>query len=295
MSRYDDPKEGTVIAPIVINTDMHSFLCRVYESSERRELEIGGKEVYCMKIQAYKATSSYARAAGIDTSVAVLHEIKFDEFCSLAGKFRPGASTTHLLMLGLTVLRNMFKPHKHIKTVKLDDASYKMCSNNSTIDFAFTNYLVHGKTWYERVLDARLSPSDQAVFDAQAKQFHNKKKEIPWISLKAMIGNEIPEWITQELYESAETWQDFFKPIYEKIGSDSFCVFMSPWLFALKDLMNYNFHKTYYFDLYSPKLQTILYTARPARSQAAGRSTTRKSKRIRISNAAVRHLTDFDI
>ena len=127
------------------------------------------------------------------------------------------------------------KKYSYIKTLRFNDTSYRTCDNGTQVELAEMSYIRTGKTWYETHFYAYMDPDDRISFLKKEDNFQNEKHKFSWTMMKSIMGN-IPENDTineeqmKELFEKANTWQDFFGTISDRLGISTFCNFVSPWL-----------------------------------------------------------------
>lgn len=272
---YPNPKEGVKIYQIHIKTPSHTFLCVLHDSDNTVTLFIGGEHTYCIHLQAYKPNSTYDRM-GLDIKTANMHELLYDQYCSLTGQFRRKIDTEYIFRLGISVLRSICK---WVNRVKFIDASHRECASGASIDLHMMNYLVYGKTWYERNFNAYLSDEDALKFKQKDNAFQALKTTISWDTIKSILGKSIPTVATQSLWEESDSWQSFFRPIFDRIGPAEFCEFSSDFLNTFKmDLLKYNFTDPYFIDLTSYTYLRIEATPYRKPDKASTRKL-RKSRR----------------
>ena len=101
-------------------------------------------------------------------------------------------------------------------------------------------YITTGKTWYENKYNAFIESKDQEETFRKAEiQFQSLKSQMDW-SLMKQIMKVVPEddIIMKPIYDSSNTWQDFFGKLLDGMGVSNFCNFVSPWLASF--MMNYS-------------------------------------------------------
>jgi hypothetical protein len=117
------------------------------------------------------------------------------------------------------------------------------------INLAAFNYLTVRRVWFEDIYDgfasACVSASaadivyEQKLFYRQLEfKLLDKKQKTPWEQLGAYIPVDklsLPVEEVRELYMKAATWQDFFRPIVERLGEkekEKVYMIFSPWFHA---------------------------------------------------------------
>ena len=113
------------------------------------------------------------------------------------------------------------------------------------IHLAAFNYLTSRRVWFEDTLDGFGSAEtvtasadifyEQKLFYRQLEfKLLEKKQKTPWEQLGAYIPVDklsLPVEEVREVYIKAAIWQDFFRPIVEKLGEKA-CIVFSPWFHA---------------------------------------------------------------
>jgi hypothetical protein len=135
--------------------------------------------------------------------------------------------------------------YKNISSLYFTDASNRECDNGERVNLAHMMFILHGKTWYEKNYGAFLKDDALKTFNMYNEKFKKRKTETSWDTLTSIIPalshTIIPEEELKTNYENSETWQDFFKTIFEKIEISNFCQFVQPWL---EKFMTYFFKGT---------------------------------------------------
>ena len=268
------PKEGVKELKINVETPSHTFLCTIHESVDMKTIYLGGLHKYCIKLQAFKPGSVYERS-GLDITIATMPELKYE------GTYRRKIDTDYIFKLGISILQSI---SKWVKKLKFTDTSHRTCSNGTTVELPFMNYILYEKTWYERTFGAYLEKSDQVLFNDVAKKFQELKQTLSWEIVQAML--QTPESIVceketlylRDLYRTSKTWSEFFLPIYECMGRNTFCEFVSPFLHIFQtEYMKYSFSSSYYIDLEPPHFVPIKIHATEFKKHTR---QTRKNMRV---------------
>lgn len=195
------------------------------ESDVSYTIYIGNPEIYCIDSLIEKPKYSDSPETGH------LSKIRYDSECSLEHDFERGVDTNNLLKILLTYIARNFK---QVKSLTFQDLSTRDCDNGMPVNLALMTYLWKGQTWYQKNFGAYLEGYNKERFDTLEKKFQEKKKNglVTWNIMKNMMPLDLPlpEDEMKQYFESAEIWQEFFKPIVDKIGIAAFCNFISGWI-----------------------------------------------------------------
>lgn len=283
MSTYPNNKNGnyTVTNEIIQLTNGTQFLVVQYESPDTISLYFGGKDTYCVEMQINKADSIFSRLPTFDLSEGNLSHVYYNEACAVNRPFMRGVDTQTLIRIAIHYTKTKYP---YITKIKLDDKSYRDCDNNKTIDLAYSEYLLYGKTWYMKNFDAVFKNPEHAVlFERESKKFQDMMKQtITWEMIYAIMNytDILPAPQLKEYFDTSNTWQHFFRKIRDEIGAGEFCIFLVPWFKQfLTTYFNFRFESyPYTIQLSSPKLQTVPeYTI--MKYQKGGARKTRKNYR----------------
>lgn len=184
---------------------------------------IGNPEIYCIDAHISKPGKSDSPETGH------LSKLRYDSECSLEHDFERGVDTNNLLKILLTyIARN----HNYVTSLTYQDLSERTCDNGMPVNLALMTYLWKGQTWYQKNFGAYLEGYNKQRFEEYEKKFQDNKSKVTWNNMKSMMTPTLPlpEDEMKQYFESAETWQEFFKPIVDKIGIASFCNFISNWI-----------------------------------------------------------------
>lgn len=271
MGSIQPPKEGVQEIKLEVAIPSHTFLCTIHETSDLLTMYLGGHTTYCVQLQAYKQGSVY-ETIGIDILTAKMPELFYNELCSLTGAFRRKLDTERIFTLSISILKSICP---WITTIQLIDTSHRSCGAGS-IELPMMNYILYGKTWYERMYGAYLRPEDAARRDARYTAFSEMKKTISWETMAHIMQIHYEtECINKTSYDAAASWQEFFEPIYRCLGKDAFCEFALPFLNILQtDVLRYNF-----LDPYCINIKTFPHIQIHAKTfQQGGNKGTRKRR-----------------
>jgi hypothetical protein len=169
---------------------------------EHGDVSIGGKDM-CVLLT-YKGPND-----------SMLHWFGTDAQCELRGFPIKGDKTKHLLYLATSIFRSI---HRDVNYIKLIDSSTYKCGNfpdgkSRPISLRESHFVFHGKTYYEDKFGAVPTTSEGASrMEALRKAIHDPSKKPE----KFTFGNpELAKELTP-LYNSTNTWWDFFQQIQEK-------------------------------------------------------------------------------
>ncbi len=282
MTDYPTLKGENIERKVIIRSDNITFLLVVHENNDNANLYIGGKNKYCMYSQIIKAGSRLSSL--VDISIGTLSTLKSHTECAINNILEHGDDTKKLVYIMTSYIA---KEYPHIKGLKFTDASTIVCDNGKTISLAELNYMVYGKTWYQRRFNAYLTDNSNLLFKEADSKFQALKQGMDWQLFCSVADNPIcnSEW--EALYNSAKTWSEFFGPIYDTIKAKAFCNIFSPrWLSSFIEQYSdvHIFGLTYILPI---QQESIEYTVEPYSSGGNKRRSTRR--RGRRSQRAIPH------
>jgi hypothetical protein len=150
--------------------------------------------------------------------------VKGKGICSI-DKHIPDKFTQHMILLSFTIARNL---NPNLLGVVLDDESGFMCTlpNGNSIQVAMKDFHLafHESTWYEYYFDAKMI-RDNTLYTELKLNFKNSEYKPPYFDFR---NSELQD-ILQPLYESTNTWREFFDLIAQTFGSKK-CAIVYPWL-----------------------------------------------------------------
>jgi len=200
-----------------------SAIITIDETDFSYTIYIGNPEIYCIDVLISKEQQS-------DTSeTGHLSKLRYDSTCSLEHDFKREVDTNNLLKILLTyIARN----YKYVKSLTFQDLSERTCDNGMPVNLALMTYLWKGQTWYQKNFGAYLEGYNKERFEEYETKFQENKSKVTWAGLKSMMTPTfpLPEDEMKQYFESAKTWQEFFRPIVDKIGIAAFCNFISNWI-----------------------------------------------------------------
>ncbi len=235
---------------------------------------IGGHTKYCIYGFIIKEGSLTAKTD--DISIGDFSKIHYNLECSLEHDFKRGVDTNIIIKLLLSYIH---KHYPYVKQLKFDDASSRTCDDGQRVDLAEMSYITTGKTWYEKNFGVTMGSSTQEIFKKAEQKFLKSKAETSWESFSGDIPKDKIKNISdmKSMYETAETWQDFFGPLREKMGVEKFCPFIASWLEPfMKSKFGVKFIKFEYLMSIEPNI--IPFTEFPY--SRGGRRFTRKNLKL---------------
>lgn len=144
--------------------------------------------------------------------------------------------------------------YPYIKNIKLNDSSYIPCHTDDTLDLLSYSIALYGKTWYEMKYKAYIK-NDKKYLE-QIKQYISKefKSSIDWNTFYntfVIIANDIVYEKMKDykdMYETSDTFPEFFKEIQKNLEKKDKCKFFKRWLedFIKKYI---NIHREWYIPL----------------------------------------------
>ena len=252
-----------------IQIGTRKLLLSTYEDKRYINLFIGGHDKWCINCELIKEDNTVK-------PMGYLLKIRYDMLCTLEHNMSRGYDTKQMMIFLIQYIHNTYPA---VKELSLNDLSTKTCDNQFNVNLAVMTYLYSGKTWYEKNFGAYISPQSASELKKAERRLQNSK-QIPWTEMKDVIKGrdiltEIDEKEFEDLYRKAETWKDFFEPIYKKIEIADFCVFISSWID--KFILHY-FNNLQGFTYIIPiKDYRILYE--PSEYKRGGRRFTKKAQR----------------
>lgn len=224
---YPQIKQGMRSKITAIKIGNKTLKLVTHESDNYITIYIGGHTKYC--IYGFVIKQGSIMAERYDVSIGDFSKIQFTIECSLEHVFRRGIDTNIILKVFLSYI---YKHYPYVKQLNFEDASYRRCDTGEIIDLAEMSYITTGKTWYEKHFGASVAPQSRAMVANIESKFQEIKGGMSWDECKSYITNELPieEAEMKQLYDTVKTWQDFFGPLRDRIGIESFCPFVAPWL-----------------------------------------------------------------
>jgi hypothetical protein len=185
----------------------------------------------------------------------------YDSRCSIGEKLERGDGTRHMINTALTFVLKMCP---FIEEFEINDASTRICDNNTTITLSYFSITQYGKTWYEKNFNAFIPKliKKNRIYNNKTIKNTNNHIEIDKMTLykntvNELLSKSLPEWDIfnilflrnmninktelQILYKKSKTYGELFKHIHE-LGISNACIYLQPWIDQLMlstDLKNY--------------------------------------------------------
>jgi hypothetical protein len=268
-----------------LKTNYENFIVKITVLLDRNtkkplsyNINIGGKEKKCVQIRVPSKESEKIEA--------YLMWVEADEECSLERYIEKGLAQ-HMTLLGLTLAKRL---NSNIKRVTFEDTSSFLCElPDETIlrvPMKAFHIAFHGATWYEYYFKAKQ--------EKHHEQYIKLKENMYKAENKPNIFDFINEELNEELipiYESTETWNDFFKEISRKYGKKK-CAVIYPWLIkAMNEIFESNIYDNtkWYIELDEVKdlLISIKTTNLKRTNQVGGIRKTQKKKKFTFSRTNI--------
>jgi hypothetical protein len=159
-----------------------------------------------------------------DTKDAYLIWVKSEERCSMERYIQKGFAQ-HILNLGITIARDI---NPSLETVSfLDDSSFK-CTlpDNTTAKVSMRDFHIvfHESSWYEYYFGAFLEKNHEIYLKEKMNMYNPKYKPEDFL----FLNDDLKDILTP-IYESTETWHDFFQAIQTKFENKK-CSVVYPWI-----------------------------------------------------------------
>jgi hypothetical protein len=169
-----------------------------------------------------------------------------------------------------TVLFFINSQFPKIQTIKLTDTSYIPCKRNAedTLDLLSYSIALYKETWYEKQKGAYILPKEKHIlYRSQVKKYASKERKaeldfdlfyrtiFPVANSinREMIDNNIE--IYKQIYNSSETFPEFFIKVSKTLKKEDKCKFFKGWLydFIASQIL---IERTWYIDLF-PKIEVV--------------------------------------
>jgi len=164
------------------------------------------------------------------------------------------------------VMVEIRKSFKHLHHIKLQDSSYIPCDGEKeTLDLLFYNIALYKKSWYEEKFHAYFTPRDTFIqYRCAIEKYASSKTKssISWVEFYTNVigsANYFTHQVLQNdmeryesMYNSVNTFPDFFIAISKTMDKKDKCKFFKDWLEAfLQGTMNIPNKRIWYIDLYT--------------------------------------------
>jgi hypothetical protein len=307
------PLEGLIEAPsgtidtkrYKMRVDGKSMILTVFEELNSLTFYLGGYKIYCVDAQITKDDEGIFHTRGF------LTKVRYDTQCAHEGEFKRGSDTTMILKLMMTYIKNNYP---EVKTMKFTDLSTRICDNGASISLSAMKLFIDGRSWYlpvpeeqegmpstgekyfasgwyEDHFGAKIYPNDKLEYNSIIENANAEKHSMTWQQFcnRYLSRTKVPETKVsiEEIYNTSNTWQEFFKKIRDDIGISALCIWFSEnsWFhitflrFMKFDILDFKFFLT-------PSNFSQEYTIEPF--TGGWRGVTRKAKGQKASHR--RHL-----
>ena len=206
------------------------------ENPDYYYLSVGGegKNFRCVNISVPK---DKAKITGI------LSYAESKDGCTLDGMKIKGDATKQMLLLGITIARELAP---QMTEIELEDMSHFFCKvpdeGDKKVPLHCFFFAFHGKTWYEEKFNAIiLNEHLRRKYDeAKMNLYDSSKKPEHFYFANNSLNNEL-----QPLFQESTSWNDFFKKIDIKYGKNK-CIVVYPWLRQV--LLTYIFNNNLFIE-----------------------------------------------
>ena len=279
--------------PYIVKTPHFSYILqmeRKYDPVDYIEFRVGDEDGLCLEGSVELPGGNDRLASFIDT--ATLSKIDAIEQCALEYD-EEHSFGTELLFSFINILKANFP---HVKKVRLHDASYIPCnrSTGETLDLLTYSIATQGKTWYEMKTGAYPDPNVKAskTYKDEITYFISPelKNSITFSELYRNIKNSYavniikPSYSEFEtMYNSSNTFPEFFRALSKKVPKQNKCKFFKGWLeYFVADYVTYP--RDWIIDIdHNPTLGNVLNVSqvRPMGSRTRRRKrNSRKTRKI---------------
>ena len=165
----------------------------------------------------------------IKPTLAKLITTHYNEKCSVNEKLERGEGTRHMINTAMYFVSKMCP---HVTGFEINDASTRICDNNTLITLSYFSITNHGKTWYEKHFNAYIND------EVKAKKYKEtiaqlQSQVLPqWDTFKILFLRNTPPEIRntiEQLHKKSATYKDLFTNIH-KLGISDACIYLQPWI-----------------------------------------------------------------
>lgn len=276
---------GEIVPPSYIHSDFYKLKVgqkhlklSIYETENLINIYIGGPKLYCIHATVNKENSIFVQNGIYHKSIGTIEQIYYNQQCSLEHNFMRGVDTNMIILLLCQYIKDKYP---YVTCLKFNDASSRTCNSGTTVSLATMTYLYTGMTWYQKNFYAIISPNSISKFNTIIDKYNDRKRLYTWEAFNEIfIKGPLPldEETIKNMYEAANTWEEFFKPLVKRISIGEFCDFIGPWLPKfVSDVLKYDFISIPYMFVLN-NLRSIEYTILPF-SGGSRRNFTKKRLR----------------
>ena len=262
---------------VIIKTDGGIFNLKINPQRNRDTqiiesyfISLGSKTNKCVQLSVPTIEST--------KKTGTLSWVKADEDCSLEKYIEKGLAR-HMVLLGLTLARDI---NPLLERINFDDTSSFTCElpDNKEYKIPMKQFHIafHGATWYEYYFDAKLD-DDYDRYCTYKKNLYNPDKKPKYFYFR----NDMLQEELEPLYNSSNSWSEFFGAIDKKYGKKK-CGVVYPWLTSAINIIFENKkifeNADWYIDLKenASKNKTALIPFKSYEPKQGGKKQTRKRK-----------------
>lgn len=207
----------------VIRLGSLSILLTKRESEKQITIYLGGPTRWCVYCELPKV-------GGQLKDIGYLNKVRFDLLCSMEHSFAKGHDTKQLIRLLVQYIHENYPSVTHLS---FNDTSTKACDNKVDTSLAFMTFLYTEQTWYEKNFRAFIATQSKANYEDLKRRFMDLKQK-PWeefweYAYRGADSLPIPESVLKGIYDSSETWKEFYGSIVDRVGIAEFCNWISFW------------------------------------------------------------------
>jgi len=281
----------TTVTTLQFTTPHYKFNCVVreeYYPLHKLHLLVGDEKEPCVDCVIVLENTSgndrqdrFAYTANLNKIDALL-ECSLDD---ITDDYMAAHSFGTELLDAIVFFINAYTPQ--IRSVSLDDTSYMPCIREAkdTLDLLTYSVALYGKTWYEKKLNAYITPLSKYeeyrkqvdAYMSEETKLHTDYSDIyGFVSTASTFTIDIfneNEKVFKKLFNDSKTLPEFFRAISTKVNRTEKCRFFKYWLERI--IQQYvKIERTWVFDLF-PKIQmTDHYTV------SKKHNNTRKNKKM---------------
>lgn len=284
------PKETIHTTRYKINAEGKSMILTIFETTNSITFYLGGYKIYCIDAQIIKLKP------GTFLDEGNLSKVRYDMKCSTLrpenekeAAFEKGKDTSMILRLMMTYIKDNYPD---VKALTFTDLSTRKCDNGVSVSLSAMKLFIDGKTWYEDHFGAKISPKFEPVYTSIMNDANEKKRKLSWDdfydSFIASTTLPLEKEKMKQLYNKADSWQEFFKNIRDSIGISALCVWFSQYSwFELAFLKYLKFSLFNFSFLLTTSDFSQEYSIEPF--TGGWRGVTRKASRLKVTHKRRHH------
>ena len=201
----------------IISTKHNQFLLTCNMKSNYLYITYGNFDKECIELFLYN-----------NSTIAKMPSFDYHKQCNLKNDLLNGSGTRDLMISFCYALKTIFK--NKILYIHLDDYSNITCDNGIKVNLATYNFAFYNKTFYERHFSAELV-SNHLLYQQKKLLMNdeNYKKNSKWF-LNLIQKYNLPDLKLQEMYESVNTYNEFFKKLVDYYSKNELCHVVQDWI-----------------------------------------------------------------